>query len=286
VTVDVFESNRSRLTGIAYGMLGSVMEAQDVVQDAYLRWAEVAHDEVDAPAAYLTTITTRLAIDRLRSAQKRREVYVGPWLPEPVVSSFAPDPAEAVIEAESLSMAILTALERLNPVERAVLLLREIFDLDYSEIADIVDKSPSNCRQIARRARDRAGDIRRTSARTDLDAQIIASYMDAVGRGDVEGLAKVFAQDIVLFSDGGGLARAARHPLHGATRVARHMIGVSPQAPEGTEVRLVRVNGDPSIMAVANGRAIATVTFEIREGLITAIRAVLNPEKLGHLVDT
>ena len=185
-------------------------------------------------------------------------------------------------------MALLTALERLSPVERAVLLLREIFDLDYDEIADIVDKSPSNCRQIARRARDRAGDIRRTSTQTEVEAQIIANYMDAVSRGDVEGLATVFAEDIVLFSDGGGIARAARHPLHGAIRVARHMVGGVAQAPEGTEVRIVRANGQPTIMAVVNGQAIValTVTFEIRDGLMTTIRAVLNPEKLGHLGDS
>ncbi|MGB7860322.1 MAG: sigma-70 family RNA polymerase sigma factor, partial [Acidimicrobiia bacterium] len=155
----VFEQNRSRLTGIAYGMLGSVMEAEDVVQDAYLRWHGVDPSRVDSPAAYLTTITTRLAIDRLKSAQVRREQYVGPWLPEPIVTSYAPDPAQVVEEAESLSMAMLVALERLNPVERAVLLLRDVFDYDYAEIADVVDKSPANCRQIARRARDKAGDL-------------------------------------------------------------------------------------------------------------------------------
>lgn len=280
---EIFEKNRSRLESIAYGMLGSVMEAEDVVQDTYLRWADVDITEIDSPAAYLTTVTTRLAIDRLKSAQKRRETYVGPWLPEPILSSFAPDPADIVVESRALSMAAMTALERLNPVERAVLLLRDVFDLDYSEVANIVDKSPDNVRQIARRARGHAGDLQRTPIQTEIESQVISRYIEAIGQGDLEKLAEIFAEDVLLVSDGGGKARAARHPLHGALRVARHLIGVSPQAPDGMEARIVRVNGEPSVMGVFQGQAIGIVTFEIREGLVTAIRASLNPEKLAHL---
>lgn len=287
MTADYFERNRSRLTGIAYGMLGSVMEAEDMVQEAYLRWRGVDISTIDSPDAYLTTITTRLAIDRLKSAQMRRETYVGPWLPEPMVTSFAPDPADIVVEAESLSMRMLTALEGLTPVERAVLLLRDVFDLDYAEIADVVDKSPANCRQIAKRARDKAGDLhRRPSARAERETEILSRYLEKVIQGDVDGLADVFADDVVLWSDGGGKARAARHLLHGSTRVARHLVGVTPQTPEGTEVRIVRVNGDPAVLGVLDGEVIAALSFEIDDDLVTTVRAVLNPDKLAHLAES
>lgn len=283
VNLEVFEQNRSRLTGIAYGMLGSMMDAEDVVQDTYLRWTDVDAATVDSPAAFLTTTTTRIAIDRLRSAQMRREQYVGPWLPEPLIRSVEPDPADVVSAAESLSLSMLLALERLQPVERAVLLLREIFDYDYSEIADIVDKSPANCRQIAKRARERAGDLTRSRPSSDTENSIINHYIDAVTAGDVDRLAEVFAEDVVLTADGGGVVRAARHPLFGAERVARHLVGVQPQTPKRTEVRIVRANGDITIMGLLEGSPIGTVTFEIEDQVVTGIRALLNPEKLDRL---
>ncbi len=282
--IEIFERNRPRLTGVAYGMLGSVMEAEDVVQEAYLRWQGVDLADIDSPEAYLTTITTRLAMDRLKSAQVRRETYVGPWLPEPLVSAFAGDPADVVTEAESLSMTLLMALEGLTPIERAVLLLREVFDLDYTEIADIVDKSPANSRQIAKRAREKAA-TRKSPAPNDLEVEsrIISRYLEEISKGDVEGVASVFAEDVVLWSDGGGKARAARHALYGARRVARHLVGVRPQTPEGTEIRLARVNGQPAILGVLDGRVIGSISFEIDEGQVIAAHAVLNPDKLDHL---
>lgn len=277
----LFESHRSRLVNIAYGMLGSVMEAEDIVQDVYLRWAEVDLHEVDNPPAYLTTMTTRLAIDRLRSARVRRETYVGPWLPEPYLSDYEEDPADVVAEAERLSMAMLVAFERLNPTERAVLLLREVFDLDYAEIADVVDKSPVNCRQIAARARQRIGEPQAASRPSpDTEMRLVGEYLAAIDTGDVGRLASVFADDVVLWSDGGGKARAARHLLYGAERVARHLIGVAPQAPEGMEVRLVRVNGMPGILGRHDGKAIGVLSFDIVDDVVVAVRAVLNPEKL------
>ena len=281
--VEIFEANRSRLTGIAYGMLGSQMDAEDVIQDTYLRWIGVELSTVESPAAYLTTITTRIAIDRLRSAQARREQYVGPWLPEPILRSVEPDPADVVTAAESLSLSMLTALERLRPVERAVLLLREIFDYDYNEIADIVDRSPANCRQIARRSRERAGDLTRSRPTTDTESRIIAQYIDAVTVGDVDRLSEIFAEDVVLVADGGGVVRAARHPLFGAVRVAKHLIGVQPQTPEGTEVALVRANGEITLMGLLDNTPIGLVTFEIEEDEVVAVRALLNPEKLNRL---
>jgi RNA polymerase sigma-70 factor, ECF subfamily len=280
--LQVFSQHRRRLVALAYGMLGSRMDAEDVVQDVYLRWSKVDVATIEAPAAYLTTITTRQAINVLKSARRRREQYVGPWLPEPLVEDF--DPAAAVAEVEQLSLAMLTAFERLNPVERAVLILRDVFDLDYAEIADVVDKSPANCRQLAVRARERVGDVRR---RRHLDGEeesrILVEYLEAVAADDVDRVARLFAEDVVLWADGGGNVRAARHPLHGATRVARHLVGVRPQAPPGTEVRLVRVNGDPGIMGVVDGNSIAVIAFDITDGLVSAVRAILNPEKLATI---
>lgn len=283
MNVDVFEQARPRLVAIAYGMLGSMMDAEDVVQDTYVRWMGVDARSVDSPTAFLTTTASRIAIDRLRSARARRESYVGPWLPEPLLRSAEPDPADVVSAAESLSISMLLALERLQPVERAVLLLREIFDYDYAEIADIVDKSPDNCRQIARRARERAGDLSRSRPSSDTEARIIAQYIDAVSEGDVDRLAEIFAEDIVLTPDGGGRVRAARKPLFGAQRVARHFVGIQHMAPEGMEMRTVRANGDISLLALLDGLPITILTFEIEDEKVIALRGLANPDKLQRL---
>jgi RNA polymerase sigma-70 factor (ECF subfamily) len=283
-SAELFEQQRGRLFAIAYGMLGSTADAEDTVQDAYLRWAEVDPGSIDSPAAYLTTVTTRLAIDRLRSARHRRETYVGPWLPEPLITAYGDDPADIVAEAERLSMAVLAALERLKPTERAVLLLREVFDLDYNEIAAIVDKSPANCRQIAVRARDHVGDTRRGAPNDPaVEQRLLSEYMGAMAAGDVEALARAFAEDVVLWSDGGGKARAARHLLNGALRVARHLIGVSTQPPSSMEVTVVRANSEPGFLGEVDGVPIGLVTFDIAGGVIVGIHALLNPDKLERL---
>ncbi len=283
--VTVFERHRRRLFGIAYGMLGSVADAEDVVQDAYLRWMGTDTSRIDAPAAYLTTVTTRIAVDRLRSAHNRRERYVGPWLPEPLIGSYDRDPADAVAEADQLSLALLMALERLTPTERAVLVLREVFDLDYAEIADVVDKSPANCRQIAARARSHVGDPSRGNPPDPaVESRLLAEYTNAITTGDVDALAATFAADVVLWADGGGRVRAARHPLHGAERVARHLVGVSGQTPPNTSVRVVRANGEPGLLGLVEGRPIGLVTFDIGDDLIVGVHALLNPDKLANAV--
>ena len=279
---DLFEAQRPRLTGIAYGMLGSVMDAEDVVQDAYLRWSRVDPADVESPAAYLTTVTTRLAIDRLRSAQQRRETYVGPWLPEPMVT-LDDDPADLVATAERLSMALLVTLERLNPVERAVLLLRDVFDFDYPAIADVVDRSPQNCRQIASRARERVGDPARARPLEQEQRRLATEYAAAIASRDVAGLARILAEDVVLWSDGGGQVRAARHPQAGRDRVASYLVSVSQQAPDDVDVELVTVNGSLGWLASSAGVPLATISFDIADQLITGIRVVLNPDKLSHL---
>ena len=281
LSTTLFEQHRGRLFGIAYGMIGSTADAEDVVQDAFLRWRSVDPTGIDSPIAYLTTITTRLAMDHLRSARVRRETYVGPWLPEPIVRSYEDDPAEVVTTAEQISVAMLTALERLNPVERAVLVLREVFDLDYPEIADIVDKSPANTRQIAVRARDRVGDARRTRlVPAEVEQRLLEGYLSAISSGDVEALADIFAEDVVLWSDGGGKVRAARHLLNGAWRVARHLVGVSSQTPPDTDVAIVRVNGEPGFMGIVGGFPIGIISFDIRDNRIVGVHAFLNPDKL------
>ena len=279
-----FDGQRARLQSIAYGMLGSVMEAEDIVQDVYLRWSQAAVAEIENPAGWLTTVTTRLAIDRLRSAQRRRESYIGPWLPEPIIADFAPDPADVVVEAETLSTALLTAMERLTPNERAVLLLREFFDLDYAAIADIVDLTPAHCRQLAARARQHVADpLRRTRHDTATEARLATAYVEALQRGDVAGLARIFAEDVVLWADGGGEVRAARHPIVGAERVARHLVGVRSQTPPDLSVDLVRANGDVALLGRASGVVVGIIGLDVRDGTVIGVRAFLNPAKLGHL---
>lgn len=281
----VFDAQRPRLVAIAYGMLGGLADAEDVVQDAWLRWADADVADVREPAAYLTTVVTRLAIDRLRSAQHRRETYVGPWLPEPIVTEAGDDPAEVVAEAESMSLALLTALERLNPVERAVLLLRDVFDLDYADIARIVDRTPAACRQLAVRARDHAGDrARQLSTDRDHDRDIVEAFLGAASNGDLEGLTRLLADDVIAWSDGGGKRSAARKPVCGAANVGRLLASIVRQGlAAGGIGRLVRANGEVALRAELDGQLYAIVTFEVWEGRIVAIRSVVNPDKLTRV---
>jgi RNA polymerase sigma-70 factor, ECF subfamily len=275
-----FEAQRGRLQSIAYGMLGSVSEAEDVVQDAFLRWDAADRDAVRSPEAYLTTVTTRLALDRLRSAQRRREEYVGPWLPEPIVTDA--DPAHVVAEAEQLSLALLATLERLNPVERAVFLLRDVFDLEYAEIAPIVDRSPENCRQIAHRARERVGrPPRRSAPPPEEEWQLAARFADAIRAGDLQALTEVLAADVVAWTDAGGTGPAALNPIYGADKVARFLLAIAEKSP--TEALPALVNGDPGFWVVEQNGRISVAALEIADGAVVGVRSVLNPAKLAHL---
>jgi RNA polymerase sigma-70 factor (ECF subfamily) len=282
---EVLDGERGRLFAIAYGMLGSSVEAEDVVQEVFARWHEADRSVVHSPAALLTTMVTRLAIDRLRSAERRRVEYVGPWLPEPLVSEF--EPAEVVAEAEQLSLALLATLERLNPVERAVFLLRDVFDFDYSEIAEIVKKTDANCRQIGRRARTRVGEpLRRFRPTREEERELLSAFAAAAGGGDVEALTRLLARDAVLWSDGGGKVAAALQPLYGAERIARFLIAIAGKAPVEARSRPVRVNGDPGMRTdTATGPA-GVLALELAEGEIVGIRIVVNPDKLRHLAST
>lgn len=279
----IFTSTRPLLFSIDYRMLGSVADAEDLVQDTYLRWRQAPEIEVREPRAYLATIVTRLAINQLRSARSQRESYVGPWLPEPLVTENASDPSEPVELAESLSMAFMVMLERLSPIERAVLLLRDVFDFDYAEIAQIVDRSEANCRQLLTRAKKHMG---AREARFEVDRaqadRLMQQFTEAASAGDMEGLLAVLAEDITLWADGGGKAKgAALRPIHGADAVARFSAGVIRHfVPAERVLRPTRVNGEPGFIVYASGKPLAAMILHIRDGRIQTIYAIANPDKL------
>lgn len=280
--MDAHEELRSHLFGVAYRMLGSVAEAEDVVQEAFLRYHE-AGVEPDSPRAYLTTVATRIAIDRLRSARARREVYPGQWLPEPLVEDERLRHAET---ADSLSLAFLHLLERLSPVERAVFLLREVFDYSYEEVGGVVARSPDNCRQILVRARRHVEEGRRRfevsrQERDELAQRFLATWED----GRTEELVALLAPDATVYGDGGGKAPSVRAPLVGAERVAKAIVGWGRQAAElGLVHRPAVVNGEPGLVFYdAAGRAVWVAALEIAEGSVVAIRSILNPDKLAHV---
>jgi RNA polymerase sigma-70 factor (ECF subfamily) len=280
--MDEHEELRPYLFAIAYRMLGSVAEAEDVVQDAFLRFHE-AGGEAESPKAYLATITTRLAIDHLRSARARREVYPGEWLPEPIVDDDAVRHAET---ADSLSLAFLHLLEQLSPVERAVFLLREVFDYPYDEVGRIVGKSPDNCRQILARAHRHVDEGRRRfDVSREEREEVARRFLAAWEEGDTRGLVELLAADVTVYGDGGGKAPAMPAPLVGAERVAKALIGWGGKAREhGLVHRAALVNGEPGVVfRDADGRAVWVAALEIADGVVVAVRSVLNPDKLMHV---
>jgi RNA polymerase sigma-70 factor (ECF subfamily) len=280
-----FEAERERLFAIAYRMLGSASDAADVVQEAYLRWQQAPGDEVDSPRAYLATIVTRLAIDHLKSARVQREQYVGPWLPEPLVEDAARSPADQLMLAESLSMAFLLVLDQLGPVERAVYILRELFDYGYDDVARIVGRTPEHCRQLLHRARARVVAARDRATPTPQAEQerLMQQFLATLATGDVEQLASMLADDVVAWSDGGGKRAAARKPIRGPMRVARFFSSVWRKAQGYVTVHLVRVNGTPGLVVYLGARPYTVLAFDMNGDRISAVRTVLNPEKLRHL---
>jgi RNA polymerase sigma-70 factor (ECF subfamily) len=272
---------RSLLFGIAYRMLGSVMDAEDIVQEAYLRWQQVDPTTVQSAKAYLATTVTRLSIDHLRAARNRREAYVGPWLPEPLLGVQAPDSADSAALDESLSMAFLVLLERLTPLERAVFLLHDVFEYTFEEIATVVEKTPANCRQIAHRARQsiQQGQPRFTAA-PDEQARLTERFAAACREGDLGGLMALLSQEITLWTDGGGVVHAARNPIHGPNAVARFLLGVLGKVPEGFTARVDEVNGRPGIVTEQDGQLSGALSLDIADWRIQGIYLVVNPEKL------
>jgi RNA polymerase sigma-70 factor (ECF subfamily) len=277
---------RPLMFAVAYGMLGSVAEAEDIAQEAQLRMLREA-ETIRSPAAYAVTVTTRLAIDELRSARARREVYVGAWLPEPLVGVDPEgEPSARAEAAERLSVALLVMLERLSPVERAVFLLREVFQYEYERIAEIVERSPENCRQILARARAHVrADQPRFETSTQRRGALVARFLAAARAGDLAGLEAVLTEDITFAGDGGGKVPALATAVSGRTRVARFIIGLFRQAERlGATIEPVVVNGQPGGVAIApDGQRVAVFALDVVNDQIAAVFNILNPDKLAHL---
>ncbi|HLI88674.1 MAG TPA: RNA polymerase sigma-70 factor [Ktedonobacteraceae bacterium] len=281
-TTQIFEQYRGLLFSIAYRMLSSATDAEDIVQEAFLRWLQNDEKEVQSPRAYLTTIVVRLCIDQLRSARVQREVYVGPWLPEPLPTEQRQELVSTAELAESLSFAFLTMLENLSPLERAVFLLREVFEYDYDEIAAIVDKSETNCRQVLHRARQRLDQRRRRfDVSREQQERITSQFMQAAAGGDIQGLLDLLTDDIVFTPDGGGKARAGIKPVHGSKKVARGMLGALARwFPRDIQMYVQEVNGQPAIVGYDQGRVFGVVLLDVEGDRVSRIYAVVNPDKL------
>jgi RNA polymerase sigma-70 factor (TIGR02957 family) len=286
---ELLDELRPAAFAIAYRMLGSVAEAEDVVQEALLRIHRALEDgqRIESPRAYVATVATRLAIDELRSARARRETYPGDWLPEPLVTDPAEDPARHVEMADSLSLAFLVLLESLSPEQRAVFLLHDVFDYGYGEVAEIVGKSEDNARQLAARARRHVAERRtRFEASREQRDELARSFFAAVREGDVEGLEKLLAKDVVLQGDGGGKVPALARALHGSRRVARTLGAWLRQGARiaGAGIREVEVNGQPGALLLAgDGSLIGVWALDIADGQIQGISSIVNPDKLRHL---
>ena len=281
----VFEQHRGLLFSIAYRMLGSVADAEDVVQEAFLRWRRATADDVRSPRACLVTVVSRLAINHLQSARVRREQYVGEWLPEPVVTGPGSDPARTVQVDESVSMAMLLLLERLTPAERAVFLLHEVFDYKHAEIAAALELTEENSRQLLRRAQR---DLRRSRPRFRPPARqhrdLLERFRDAADSGNVDRLISMLSTDVVLHTDGGGRAEALRLPIHGPEHVARAAVhGLERLRSLDVSQSILEVNGQPAIVSYREGRPQSVFSVEVSGGRIHAIYVVTNPEKLSRL---
>ncbi|MGW0805066.1 RNA polymerase sigma factor SigJ [Nonomuraea sp. NPDC002799] len=293
--MSTFEEHRSLLVGVAYRILGSVADSEDVVQEAWLRWSTVDEAGVTDPKAYLIRVTSRLAIDRLRWAKSRRESYMGPWLPEPI--STAPDLAEHAALADSVEMALLVVLETLSPLERAVFVLREAFDLPFAEIAEVIGRAEPATRQLARRAREHVQEKR---PRFDVDRgerrRITERFVNASANGDLDGLIELFAGEVTMVSDGGGKARAALREITGAANVSRYLVSLNTPLNIGRfmasiglaeisdlSIGMAVVNNAPAMVLSVEGRVVTVVTLLIANGKIETIYLIANPEKIAHL---
>jgi|tagenome__1003787_1003787.scaffolds.fasta_scaffold20911224_1 RNA polymerase sigma-70 factor (ECF subfamily) len=277
-----FAEHRAVLVGAAYRVVGSVSDAEDVVQEAWLRWAAIEHEDIRDPRAYLIRITTRLALNRLREQKARREQYVGPWLPEPINPALAApdDPAAAAELADSVSMAMLVVLETLSPLERATFVLREVFDLPYDEIADTLGRSESAVRQLAHRARDH---VHARQPRHHVDKarhnELTLRFMQAAGSGDFDQVVSLLAPDAVLISDGGGKKKAALRPIQGAEKIARWLFAVLEDNPD-FEIRMATMNDDTAFIAYFDDEPDTVAFLETADGVVTELYLIRNPDKL------
>ncbi|MFF9455293.1 RNA polymerase sigma factor SigJ [Streptomyces flaveolus] len=286
-STDVFEEHRPVLLGVAYRMLGRLADAEDVVQEAWLRWSRADRTDVREPRGYLVRVTTRLAVDRLRRIRSRGETYVGPWLPEPYVTDFGdvvPDTAERAVLADSVSLAVLVVLESLSPLERAVFVLREAFGYPYAEIAAVLEREESAVRQLAARARKHVGERR---PRYDVDPaqrrDLTERFLAAAAEGDLEGLMAMLAPGVRLVGDSGGKSRAPLRVLETADKVGRFLIGAARKNAPDTTVRFLEVNGGPAALVLAAGKPDFVLQLDIADGRVQSVYVVRNPDKLRSL---
>ncbi|MCC8476704.1 RNA polymerase sigma-70 factor [Streptomyces globisporus] len=284
---EIFEEHRPVLTGVAYRMLGRVADAEDVVQEAWLRWAAAGREDVREPRAFLVRITTRLAIDRLRHLQSRRETYPGPWLPEPLVTDFGPtlpDTAERAVLADSVSLAVLVVLESLSPLERAVFVLREAFGFPYAEIATALDRTEAAVRQLAGRARRH---VEERKPRYDVDPaerrDLTERFLAAASGGGIEQLLALLAPDVRLVTDGGGKAKAALRVIETADKVGRFLLAVADEVDPDGEVRVMELNGGPAVVFFTGGKVDTVFQIEVSQGVIQCAYIIRNPDKLSGL---
>jgi RNA polymerase sigma-70 factor (ECF subfamily) len=284
---DVFEEHRPVLLGVAYRMLGRVTDAEDVVQEAWLRWAAADRSEVREPRAYLVRVTTRLAIDRLRQVKARGETYVGPWLPEPYVTDFGdtvPDTAERAVLADSVSLAVLVVLESLSPLERAVFVLREAFGYPYADIAAMLDRAEPAVRQLAGRARKHVDERR---PRYDVDPirrrHLTERFLAAAGGGDLKELMSLLAPDVRLVGDSGGKAKAPLRVLESADHVARFIVGVAEKGVPDISWRFLELNGGPAVIVLSDGKPDSVFQLDVLDGRIQSVYIIRNPDKLHAL---
>lgn len=283
-----FDRLRPRLQGIAYRMLGSLAEAEDVVQDAWLRWNAAVHETLDSAEAWLVTVTTRLAIDRLRAAKLQRTHYVGTWLPEPLIENGPPTPEQVLERADDLSMAFLTLLERLAPEARAAFLLREVFDAEYGEIAHTLGKSEAACRQLVHRARTqvREGERPRQPVTRDTHLRLLRGFAEAAQKGDLHGLKALLAEDVAILGDGGGKVPSFGKPIVGAQRVAQIYFAVARRFPGLVRIEIAEVNGAPGLVRYVDGVLESVQGIEWDGERIVRIHAQRNPDKLAHVAAT
>jgi RNA polymerase sigma-70 factor (TIGR02957 family) len=286
---ELFEAHRDLMFAVAYRMLGTIADAEDAVQDAWLRWSAEPRSDVGSPRAYLCKIIANTALNRLRSARARREAYIGPWLPEPLLTAAGPDAEERAELAESVSVAMLVVLESLTPDERAVFVLREVFGFSHAEIGSTLGRSPASVRQIAHRAREHV-QARRPRFDVDWDQQreVTERFLAAAAGGDIDGLMTVLAPDVTLVADGGGKARAPLRPIMGADKVARFMVAIARRPYMGVDIADMTVvpaeiNGALGTLITADGRPVTALTLVAAGGRITAIQLLANPDKLAAL---
>lgn len=283
-STEIFESYRPGLLRLAYGMLGRVAPAEDAVQEAFLRWQKQDIGQIHSPQAFLSTIVSRLCLDEIKSARNQREQYIGPNLPEPFLAEESESPEEKMELAESLSMALLLVLEQLDPVQRAVFILREVFDYDYASVAEIINKSESHCRKIAQRARESVQEKKpRFEKNTREQQELVTAFINAMQDGELAEMENMLAEEAIFYSDGGGKVSAARKPVAGATKIAKFLAGFKKRLTRTLHVKFAEVNGEPGIIVYLDEQLFNVWSFHIENKKIQSIYVVLNPEKLKHL---